>query len=182
MRVYRYVGPKEIAGRTRPVPAGARVLSPQDVLAWVQNTHQEPSGGRVTATFVVDEAGVLLVADRRSEHIACAGGRLVRSAGELTFAVGRSVEVVAASNQSTGYCPEPESWPAVAAALALAGLQAPEGFDLACVFRRCPGCSSITLVKGSVFECGVCGAELPARYNVQDEDPTAPAAATDGVP
>lgn len=178
MKLYRYVGPRRIADRVRPGSAGVPIRSPGDVLAWVRATGQELSGGCVIATFVVDAAGVLLVADRRSEHVACAGGQPVRSAGEITFAVGWGVEVAAVSNQSTGYCPEPESWPAVAAALTAAGLELPTGFALACDFRRCVGCGSLTLVKGGVFECGVCGADLPPAYNCQppDAEPgTAPA-------
>jgi hypothetical protein len=70
------------------------------------------------ATFVIDLNGDLLVADRRSEHVACAGGGPVLSAGEMFFLVEEDrVEVTDVSNQSTGYCPEPSSWPGVAAAL-----------------------------------------------------------------
>ena len=180
MQLYQYVGPKRIADRAPCEPAGVPIRSPGDVLAWVRATAQEPSAGCVIATFIVNASGVLLVADRRSEHVACAGRQPVRSAGEITFAVGRAVEVAAVSNQSTGYCPEPESWPAVAAALGSAGLVAPDGFALACVFRFCPGCGAKNLVKGGVFECGVCGAELPAAYNCQSPDAEPGAAADDG--
>jgi hypothetical protein len=119
------------------------------------------------ATFVIDATGILLIADRRSEHVVCAGGKEILSAGEITFHIGRSVEVVGISNQSTGYCPEPESWPAVVVGLVRAGLLAPEAFSLACVFRRCIECRSLTIVKNEVFECGICDSELPAAYNVQ---------------
>lgn len=165
--MYRYVGPRRIADRAPSEPAGVPIRSPADVRGWVRGSDQELVAGSVIATFVVDAAGTLLVADRRSEHVACAGGQAVQSAGEITFAVGRAVEVVAVSNQSTGYCPEPESWPAVAVSLVAAGLEPPDGFSLACVFRRCVGCGSLTLVKGGVFECGTCGAELPPAYNAQ---------------
>jgi len=61
-------------------------------------------------TFVIDQSGTLLVADRQSEHVACAGRQPVLSAGEMTFLVsGKVVEMAEVSNQSTGYCPEPES-------------------------------------------------------------------------
>jgi hypothetical protein len=111
---------------------------------------------------------VLRVAPRRSEHVACAGGRPVLSAGEITFALaGRSVGVAEVSNQSTGYCPEPESWPAVEAALRRAGLEPPDGFSPACVFRRCEECGTVCLVKGGAFECAACGAGLPSKYNCQ---------------
>lgn len=171
MRLYRYVGPKRITERVGLEPTGVPIRSPEDVRDWVRDAAQELIGGCVIATFVVDAAGILLVADRRSEHVACAGGQPVRSAGEITFAVGRTVEVVGVSNQSTGYCPEPESWLAVAEALSGVGLLAPDGFALACEFRRCIGCDGLTLVKSGVFECGTCGAELPTAYNVQEPKP-----------
>jgi len=167
MKLYRYVGPKQIAERIGPEPTGVSIGSPEDVSTWVRDAAQELNAGLVIATFVVDAGGVLLVADRRSEHVACAGGYPVRSAGEITFAVGRTVEVAEVSNQSTGYCPEPASWPAVAEALSRAGLLAPDGFSLACEFRRCVGCGGLTLVKAGVFECGVCEAKLPTTYNGQ---------------
>lgn len=179
MKVYRYVGPKRIADRVLPGSAGVPIRSPEDVRNWVQASAQELTAGCVIATFVVDAAGVLRVADRRSEHVACAGGGPVRSAGEITFAVGRAIEVGAVSNQSTGYCPEPASWPAVAEAMAAAGLKPPAGFALVCDFRRCTACGGLTLVKGGVFECGTCGAELPAAYNCQPRD-AEPNAIADG--
>jgi hypothetical protein len=169
MRLYRYVGPKAIADRIAAAPAGAPIRCAQDVASWARDSGQQLAGGRVTATFVVDQSGQLLIADRCSEHVACAGGRPVRSAGEMAFALGREVVVVEVSNQSVGYCPEPESWPAVAEALSRAGLTPPEGFALACVFRRCVRCGSLNVVKGGVFECEMCQAQLPAAYNVQSE-------------
>jgi hypothetical protein len=79
-----------------------------------QRLNAPDANGRVIATFVIDASGTLKVADRRSEHVLCAGGVPVRSAGEVTFAIQADrVAVVAVSNQSTGYCPEPESWNAL---------------------------------------------------------------------
>ena len=167
MKLYSYVGPAHLAKLIADHPSGAPVGSPEDVLNWIQSTQQETASGEVIATYVVDESGVLLIADRRSEHVACAGGRRVQSAGEITFTVRSPIEVVGVSNQSTGYCPEPDSWPAVAAALSCVHLNAPAGFALSCAFRRCRDCGNITLVKDDVYECGVCGAELPTVYNVQ---------------
>jgi hypothetical protein len=169
MRLYCYVGPKAIADRAKPEALlGATIRTPDDVRAWARTTGQHLLSGCVIATFIVDEDGVLRIADRRSEHVACAGGRPVRSAGEMTFALGHSVDVVEVSNQSTGYCPEPESWTAVAAVLKSAGLSAPSGFSLDCHFRRCL-CGNVTLIKDGIFKCGICGKPLPAGYNVQDE-------------
>jgi hypothetical protein len=73
---------------------------------------------------------------------------------------------VSVSNQSTGYCPEPESWPAVALALRAAGLNAPDGYSPALIFRRCLACSSKNIVKDGVFVCGVCESDLPEQWNL----------------
>ncbi|MDY3554615.1 hypothetical protein R5W24_003741 [Gemmata sp. JC717] len=138
------------------------VSSPTDLLPRL-------SSGDLTVTFVVSAEGTLLVADRRSEHVACAGNRPVRAAGEMCFALERGrVLVTRVSNQSTGYCPEPKSWGAVADALRAAGLEPTDGFDPRCEFRRCLGCGWLNLVKDSVFECAGCQAELPNRYNAQE--------------
>jgi hypothetical protein len=171
LRLYRYVGPKQIAERTGSVVRGVPISSPDDVIRWIQSSGQMPDAtGSVTATFVVDESGRLLMADRHSEHVACAGGRTVWSAGEIRVAItGGQISVIRVSNQSTGYCPELDSWPEVVAALRAAGLEPPAGFDPACEFRRCVSCGERSLVKDGAFECLLCGAELPAEYNCQPE-------------
>ena len=164
---YPYIGPPEIAIRVRSAPTGVRIDQPDDVLQWIRQTRQEPDRvGNLTATFVIDESGNLRIADRRSEHVACAGGRAVLSAGEMTFQVlGKTVEVSQVSNQSTGYCPEPESWPAVQGALGKAGISPPDGFDPVFQFRRCVQCGAKNLIKDDIFECGVCSAPLPVDWN-----------------
>lgn len=180
-QTYRYVGPNKIAERAPPSPAGVRVESPEDVRRWIRQTEQElNAGGSVTATFVIDESGFLRIADRRSEHVACAGGRPVRSAGEMTFAVRPSgISVAWVTNQSTGYCPEPDSWPAVQAALARAGIAALEGFSQEFLFRRCPSCGSINIIKDGIFECGVCSTSLPEGWNLDSEGAVEPGATAD---
>jgi len=169
--LYRYVGPKKIAECAPAAPAGVRVESPEDVRRWIRQTRQDvDAAGNVVATFVIDEAGWLRIADRRSEHLACAGGKPVRSAGEITFNIRReSVSVSWMTNQSTGYCPGPDSWPAVRAALARAGLPTPDGFSQAFDFRRCPRCGSINIIKDGVFECGACSTPLPEEWNLDAE-------------
>lgn len=158
--LYRYVGSRSIAERSGFTVRGSPVRAPGDLLPWFESSE-------VTVTFVVNEEGVILIADRHSEHVACAGNRPVRAAGEMTFARdGARIAITRISNQSTGYCPEPESWGAVVEALRAAGLEPTAGFDPRCEFRRCVGCRSLNLVKG-VFECGVCEAELPRAYNAQ---------------
>src|SRR5262249_21097218 len=154
-RQYSYVGPRAIAERCRGA-SGIRIASSNDVRRWIAATGQEPDEeGEITATFVIDLRGTLRIADRHSEHVACAGGEDVLSAGEMTFVLCENeVLVVRVTNQSTGYCPEPESWPAVAAALARAGVAAPEGFTPAFVFRRCVRCGETNIVKDGWFVCG----------------------------
>jgi zinc-ribbon domain len=167
MKVYDYVGPDDIRRRVTDAPAGVRIAAVPDLLAWLSETKQ-PAGrdGLVPVTFVVDKQGNLLVADRGSEHVACAGGRSVLSAGEMFFGVnGRAVEVVEVTNQSTGYCPEPESWPVVAAALDRASIAHPGRFTQEVIFRRCPECGQRNIVKERWLVCGVCGADLPAAWN-----------------
>jgi hypothetical protein len=123
--------------------------------------------GREALTFVVSTDGVLCVANRRSEHVACAGGAEVLAAGELVaVADAHGVRVIEVSNQSTGYCPEPESWPAVERALDAAGIAHPGRFTYEATFRRCTGCGERNLVKEGWFVCAVCGAELPLVWNI----------------
>ncbi|AWM38760.1 hypothetical protein GobsT_30400 [Gemmata obscuriglobus] len=160
--LYHYVGPRSIAARSGAAVCGVPVSTPTDLLPRL-------SSGNVTVTFVVSAEGTLLVADRHSEHVACAGNRPVRAAGEMCFAIERGrVVVTRVSNQSTGYCPEPDSWDAVADALRAVGLEPTAGFDPRCEFRRCVACGWLNLVKHGVFECVGCRADLPDEYNAQE--------------
>jgi hypothetical protein len=169
MRVYQYVGPKDIAQSVASESRGALILSGAEVMQWICETHQEPDAdGMFIATFVIDDEGLLRIADRRSEHIACAGGKPVRSAGEITFELtGGGPRIATITNQSTGYCPEPQSWEAVAIALDVAKVdyRGLDGFEPAFEFRRCVSCASINLVKNNVFRCSLCNARLPIYWN-----------------
>jgi hypothetical protein len=73
--------------------------------------------------------------------------------------------VTTISNQSTGYCPDPDCWPAVAEALARAGVTVPTGFTHAFIFRRCAECGEINVVKDDWFVCAHCDSELPRHWN-----------------
>jgi len=148
--------------------AGKLIASPADVLQWIRDTKQVLDfDGNVVATFIVDDAGGLRIADRHSEHVRCASGLPVQSAGEMTFTIkANDLSVTWVTNQSTGYCPEPESWPAVAAALE-AKIDAPSGFGHEFVFRRCIMCESINVVKERFFECCLCSTALPLRWNLE---------------
>ena len=168
-RTYGYVGPAEIADAVRGQPAGWAVRSVEDVRAWLAS-QVAPARGEVASsvicTYTVDADGVLHVADRHSEHVACAGFAPVRAAGELGLEVSaRDVEVTYLSNQSTGFCPDVGCLGAVQAALRAAGLEPPEAWSAAFTFRRCTGCGMRNVVKEDWFVCGMCGEELPADWN-----------------
>ena len=167
LRLYRYIGSKRIAQAVIGNTEGAPIRSIADLESWIQRTGQKPGHlGTVTATFVITEEGVLCLADRHSEHVACAGGKAVRSAGEIDFAFGADGwEARDVSNQSTGYCPEPSSWPEVANTLEAIPLPHPAHFTQAYLFRRCPACHQLNLIKDDVFACAVCDSELPAEWN-----------------
>lgn len=103
--------------------------------------------------------------------MACAGGAVVLSAGEIGFV--READrwaVSEISNQSTGYCPDIGSWSEVARALDDVGLTRPSGFTHEVVFRRCLGCQEHNIVREDDFVCVFCGSDLPETWNV---DPTA---------
>ncbi|MFC7548727.1 hypothetical protein [Plantactinospora sp. GCM10030261] len=163
-RSYRYVGPVDVlASGSRE--DGRRIDSAGDLAEWLATLN--PAERAEPHTFVVDDTGGLRLAPRRSEHVACAGGRPVLSAGEITFArqdTGWTVTEV--SNQSTGYCPEPSSWPVVAAACDRAGLPHPGGFTTAFEFRRCSACGQLAIVKDDDLTCAACGGELPTAWKV----------------
>lgn len=162
-KLYHYIGPPELR-----VSSSERhhIQGPQDVRGWMSRTEQRPQNGVVVATFVVNAAGQLWVADRHSEHVSCAAGQPVLSAGEMAFAIaGKQVFVVEVSNQSLGYCPEPSSWPVVAAALDYSALPHPSYFTNAYEIQRCEGCQSKNIVKDGIYECGVCQSPLPLKWN-----------------
>ncbi len=168
-RLYPYVGPREIRQRalsSEPISRN-RIVQRDDLARFWKKTR--PKTPLLTVTFIVDAEGGLWIADRHVEHVACSRGLPVLAAGELTFSVDGSAhpDLVAASNQSTGFCPEPDSWPAVQSALDSAGIDdLPERYEPAFDFRRCPSCEQINLVKEQVFECDCCGSSLPQEWNL----------------
>ena len=163
MTKYHYIGP---SGLRDSVSERRLIQKPSDVQVWVIQTQQRLTNGTAVATFIIDAVGRLWIADRHSEHVACAAGQAVLSAGEMTFAIdGKQVSIAEVSNQSLGYCPEPSSWPAVAEALDRSGLPCPSDFTNAYVIRRCEVCQAKNIVKDGLYECGVCGEPLPLEWN-----------------
>ena len=157
--MYSYVGPADIRSSALGQPAGTDMTSRAQLVAWLAgaNAVGQP------ITFVISLAGDLVLAPRESEHVAAAHGAAVLSAGEIAFDL--TGAVLSASNQSTGYCPEPSSWADVARALDALGVPHPAAFTAAYDFRRCPACGSVNLVKDSDFNCAVCRGKLPAEWN-----------------
>lgn len=163
-RRYHYIGPPDVLAAVKPGSEGQPIGSPEAFAAWLKTCGDELAE---PFTFVIDLDGILRLAPRRSEHAACAGGAPVLSAGEITFVHGQDQWTVSAiSNQSTGYCPGLDSWPAVGDALDRAGLTHPGRFTDPIVFRRCPQCHERNLVKDDHYVCAICGAELPDEWNL----------------
>jgi len=176
MKTYVYIGPHDLADVVKPGHRGRAVERGADVVAWATDPHVERErSGTFAATYVVDAEGRLRIANRRSEHVACAGGGEVLCAGLMWFRVdGDSVEVEEVDNLSSGYCPESSAWPAVAAALDAASIERPGCFTTAYEFRRCEACGQRNVVKHGVFECMACGAALPEAWNFGDDTEATP--------
>lgn len=169
LRHYSYVGPPELAEDAAKGNARFCANTYADLISWLSASVQvETRNWNFTATFIVDLVGRLWLADQHSEHIVCAAGQDVLAAGEITFGgYSGSVVVTAITNQSTGFCPEPESWDSVSKALDSLGIASPSGFTATYTFRRCDVCHSINIVKDEWFECAVCQNPLSLEWNFQ---------------
>ncbi|MCX4823875.1 hypothetical protein OG883_29175 [Streptomyces sp. NBC_01142] len=164
-RRYGYVGPAEIRAAVRPGSEGRVIRTLDDFEAWASD--QAVDELAEPFTYVVDGDGDLRLAPRRSEHVACAGRGAVLGAGEIAFSRGGvGWAICEVSNQSTGYCPDLDSWSAVADALDRVGIGRPDGFTYEVVFRRCVACGEVSVVREGDFVCVFCGGELPASWNV----------------
>ena len=166
MKVFSYVGPPELRAQALQT-ARVRVQSAEEVRAW---SRTQPRGEALIATFVVDARGVLWLADRQTEHIACSRGGIVQTAGELGFVADElGVGVVSASNQSTGFCPRVGSWAFLERALDAVGLPHPPTWTTAFEFRRCEACGALNLVKDKWIVCATCDADLLPEWNIGNE-------------
>jgi hypothetical protein len=165
-RAYPYVGPRELRELASAEITRIEPESEAHLASWIRASYGlEPT----TFTYVVTELGRFRISDRHTEHVSCAEGLSVLAAGEVELIVkGDEVHVETLTNQSTGYCPEPSCFPAIARALAEAGLDPPSSFTHEFVFRRCRSCHDITVVKGAIFECPSCESDLPAEWNCDE--------------
>lgn len=169
-KVYSYIGAASLKSDESFDTPRVLVAVAEDALTAAQRAQPPKRACSTVFTYIVDVNGLLWIADRHSEHVACARGEDVFSAGEMTFEVeGASVLVTDVTNQSTGYCPEPESWPAVAAALEKIGIPYPPSFTRAFLFRLCESCGQTNVVKEGDFTCAVCGTELRQEWNFSHE-------------
>jgi hypothetical protein len=169
MRRFRYLGPAALGDLPHATDA-VDVTSMEVLGRWLGA--QDPRDRMAPLTYVVTVDGVLRVAPRGREHVACARSQDVLGAGEIQFALDAAAWIVTEiSNQSTGYCPDLDSWPAVAAGLDRAGLRHPGGFTQPIVFRACPACSAKNIVRDDDFVCAVCGDALPDTWNLDGLGP-----------
>jgi hypothetical protein len=164
VKLYTYVGPAAISARANANSGGSVIETRAELEVWLGKYRLPHSPAVIIATFVIDTNGKLRLAVRRSEHVLCAGGMPVYAAGEMSLDT-VNLSVVEVTNQSTGYCPEPESWTTVATALDGLGIEHPGQYTTSLIFRRCPKCEATNIVKDRWFKCAVCGAALPDAWN-----------------
>lgn len=165
-RVYAYVGAADLNDPELFQTERTQIATPMDVLALVRQGQPHKETVSITFTFIVDTHGQLWVAERPSKHVSCARGGDVLSAGGMAFDVEDGQAIVGGvTNHSTGYCPEPDSWLSVQAALDRANLSHPGRFTREFIFRLCENCGQRNVVKEDDYTCAACGGELPAQWN-----------------
>ncbi len=162
MTKYQYIGPSALLKWVSSERKGFAVHTIADLPTLLTSKEQ-------TFTFIVSKLEILHLADRHSEHIVCAGGEMVLAAGEITFAAVPRLEVIGLSNQSTGYAPDLASWSALAEALDRIGIVRPSQWTQVFVFRCCPNCGQLNIVKEANFYCAACDFPLPKHWNITYE-------------
>lgn len=165
-RLFPYRGPSRLVPASGARPAGVVVETALQFADLADDPSQERLGdGSVAFTYVVDQSNSLRVANRRSEHVVCAGGEPVLAAGELFVTPGRKGSwVVRASNFSNGYMPSEDSFMALKLALERARLPAPKGFDPAIAYRYCGRCMEAVIAETGA--CRVCQAALALKWDL----------------
>jgi hypothetical protein len=169
-KYYKYVGSEGIRLSVAHCPSGTLIQSIVDLKNWIDRTFDSRTiaTSLVVGTFVIDLNGNLRLSDRHSEHVACAGGEPILSAGEIFISCGREYfEVKDITNQSTGYCPEIESWQYVEVALDRIPIDRPQHFTVEFTFRRCSSCLQVNIVKENLFVCSVCDSSLSDEWNLE---------------
>jgi hypothetical protein len=168
-RTFRYIGPADLLELVSQEPdAYVRLIGcAADVSGWAKETGQLRGREReVIATYIVDADGRLWIGERRMEHVVVARGRPVLMAGEITFNLSGTPQVTNATNQSTGYCPQPGGWVHLRDALDAAGIAHPDTLSRAFEFRRCEKCDTLNLIKDDGLFCAACDTPLPEEWNV----------------
>jgi len=167
LKTYRYVGWSSIRDNLPKISNRHHVISSDLVKVWLTKTKQPKNpDDTITVTFIVDTDNRLWINDRHSEHVLCADGGEVLSAGEMTFEIiDTQVEIVSVTNQSTGYCPEPDTYSAVRRILSKTNISHPLQLTTAYQFRRCDECETTNIIKDDWFVCGVCDADLNNEWN-----------------
>ncbi len=166
-KLYWYCGPKKVYTESVGKPLGRRISNSTELVDFLLEQEGDVSRGIGTFSFILSKAGELRLASRRSEHVACAGRRPILSAGEITFEQQKSeICVDTITNQSMGYCPEPESWPAVEVALSEIAIPFPAYWTTAFQFRKCIQCGEHSILKDYDPFCPFCGTELPDHWNI----------------
>lgn len=171
MKLYDYVGPSSIRASARFDTPRHEVHGASGLHSWA-HSHRLFDGRDqlVTFTYVILPPARLFVADRHSEHVACARGDSVLTAGEITFErVGPRWIVSETSNLSTGYCPESESWRPLSDALQAAGFAPIDDFTNSFEFRYCLQCRQTCVIKDDIYECPSCLNTLPQEWNYQGQ-------------
>lgn len=165
--LYSYIGPKEIKDSISSGAAGCAISAVEDLVSWITSRPLDERSQPFTYTVGEDE--VFRIAPRRSEHVACAGGREVLAAGEISFELtSNPVTVSDVSNHSTGFCPDLVSWQPLEDCLRRIGVRCPPHFTESQIFRKCPICRERNLVKEAHFYCVFCGGSLPRHWNFGD--------------
>ncbi len=168
---YPYIGPISILQRIQEQHQGTLITSIQDIENWLKENNQRGDDyGNIVVTFVILPHYELRISDRHIEHVQCANGSEVLSAGEMTFAIDKKkvFSISQITNQSTGYCPAIESWQHVEKAIQTLDLPKPIQFEPAYLFSYCESCQSLKIIKDEDYFCYTCQVALMTSKAFQE--------------
>lgn len=168
MKTYKYIGSPDFIPKGE-FPQRLLVQGVEKLSCWmIEHRNELDIEECIAATYVIDTDNQFWIADRSSEHVACAREGKVFAAGEVFFSGIDGVPYIdRITNQSTGYCPEPSSWKAVAQSLSKLVIDYPSEFDPAFEFRNCEKCDTLNVIKDEYYSCMSCYEDLSEVYNVQ---------------